>query len=371
MTVPWWTRKIAHLADVRVDCVILNTCASTCCAGSGSACSGFAVGALALEELRADCLRSGSAAACAITSSSSATPAPLRARDEADRDQVALAQRLLERRVQLARVDVALVQVAVDEVGVDLDHLLDQRAVRLLDATRNRPRPLAAALKKQSTTRVPPSAGRFSGRHSRPKASLDLRQQRRQVDALRIDLVDDDHAVEAALARPVHHPRAHHLDAGRGVDDDRRGLDRLERRQRLADEIGVARRVDQVDARVARAAGAAAPSSASAASRRSSGSKSLTVRAALDAAGRADRAGLAAAAPRPGVVLPDAAWPTSARVRIAAIAGFRVEGNWLSSPIAAPPGRVPARSLYGMRRSGTRGAAAPLPLGAPGRPQLP
>jgi hypothetical protein len=58
-------------------------------------------------------------------------------RDEAHRDQVALAQRLLQRRVQLAGVDVAVVQVAVDEVGVDLDHLLDQRAVRGVDAPKS------------------------------------------------------------------------------------------------------------------------------------------------------------------------------------------------------------------------------------------
>ena len=37
-------------------------------------------------------------------------------RDEADRDQVAFAQRLLERRVQLGGVDVALFEVALDEV---------------------------------------------------------------------------------------------------------------------------------------------------------------------------------------------------------------------------------------------------------------
>ena len=53
-------------------------------------------------------------------------------RDEADRDQVAFAQRLLQRRVQLPRVDVAVVQVALDELRVHLDDLLDEGAVGLL-----------------------------------------------------------------------------------------------------------------------------------------------------------------------------------------------------------------------------------------------
>ena len=111
----------------------LKTWASTCFDGSGSACIGSAPAPSPLQELRRiafgrvrqqlddDVEQLGDAGAVAR-------------RDEADRDQVAFAQRLLERRVQLARVDVAVVQVALDEVGVDLDHLLDQRAVRRLDA---------------------------------------------------------------------------------------------------------------------------------------------------------------------------------------------------------------------------------------------
>ena len=47
---------------------------------------------------------------------------------------MALAQRLLQRRMQLRGIDVAIVEVALDELRVDLDHLLDQRAVRRVDA---------------------------------------------------------------------------------------------------------------------------------------------------------------------------------------------------------------------------------------------
>ena len=54
-------------------------------------------------------------------------------RDEAHRDEMALAQRLLERRVQLLGRDLALLEVERHQVLVDLDHLIDERAVRLPD----------------------------------------------------------------------------------------------------------------------------------------------------------------------------------------------------------------------------------------------
>ncbi len=111
----------------------LKTCASTCSDGSGTGLHRLGRSALAEQELRrigfgrigqqldddVEQLRHAGAGA---------------RRDEADRDQVAFAQRLLERRVQLGGIDVALGQVAVDEGRIDLDHLLDQRPVRGLDA---------------------------------------------------------------------------------------------------------------------------------------------------------------------------------------------------------------------------------------------
>ena len=100
-------------------------------------------------------------------------------RDEADRDQVAFAQRLLERRVQFARVDVAVVQVAVDEVRVDLDHLLDQRAVRRVDRGEVGLRP--RVLKKQSTTFAAAGRRQVQRQAFLAEGGLDLRQQRRQV----------------------------------------------------------------------------------------------------------------------------------------------------------------------------------------------
>jgi len=57
--------------------------------------------------------------------------------------------------------------------------------------------------------------------------------------------------ISELAAGVFHHPHRHRLDAGLRVDDDDDGLDRLQRRQALAEEVGRAGRVDAVDARVA------------------------------------------------------------------------------------------------------------------------
>ena len=151
-------------------------------------------------------------------------------RHEAHRDQVALAQRLLERRVQLVRRDLALLEVERHQLLVDLDDLVDQRAVRLLDR-----REIGLAVGREEAVDDALAAARRQVDRQALLAErrLDLRQQRRQVDVLGVDLVDDDEAAEPALGGPVHHPRRDHLDAGLRVDDDRHRLDRVERADRL------------------------------------------------------------------------------------------------------------------------------------------
>ena len=107
-------------------------------------------------------------------------------------------------------------------------------------------------LKKQSTTFVPPAAGRLIGRHSLPNVCWIWSRILLRVGVVGVDPVHDDEAAKLAPARPIHHARRDHLDAGLRVDDDRCGLDRIERADRLPDEIGEAWRVDQVDARIRR-----------------------------------------------------------------------------------------------------------------------
>jgi hypothetical protein len=160
---------------------------------------------------------------------------------------VPLAQRFFQWRVQLAGLDVAVVQVTLDEVGVDLDHLLDQRTVRGLDRREIR---RAFAVVEAVDHRVAARGGQVQRQALLAEGGLDLLEQRGQVDARRIDLVDDDHAVEVALGRVLHHAHRHRLDAGGGADDDGRRLDGFERGQRLSDEVRRPRGVDEVDAGV-------------------------------------------------------------------------------------------------------------------------
>ena len=155
-------------------------------------------------------------------------------------------ERLLERRVQLARVDVALVEVALDEGGVHFHHLLHQRAVRLLHRGEVGRRALVLHLPEAVQHRFAPLRGQVDRQAFAAERGLDLLHQRFQVDALRIDLVDDDDAVAFALRGPLHHAHRHRLDAGRCVDDDGGGLDGLQGRQRLPEEIRRTRGVDQV-----------------------------------------------------------------------------------------------------------------------------
>jgi hypothetical protein len=77
---------------------------------------------------------------------------------------------------------------------------------------------------------------------------LHLLEHHLAIDAGDVDAVDDDHAVQAPVGGPVHHAHRRGVDAGGRVDDDRRGLDGLERGQRLAHEFRGARRVEEVDA---------------------------------------------------------------------------------------------------------------------------
>ena len=72
----------------------------------------------------------GFGASFARISSSSGDAGAGARRHETDRHQVPFAQRLLERRVQLLRRDLALLEVERHQLLVDLDHLVDQRAVR-------------------------------------------------------------------------------------------------------------------------------------------------------------------------------------------------------------------------------------------------
>ena len=102
VTVPWCTRNTPSL-PTNGSIITLNTCASTCFAGSGSEWNSSAARAFALGEQRRIALGRDWAAASTKTVEQLGDARAGARRHEADRDQVPFAQRLLERRVQLLR----------------------------------------------------------------------------------------------------------------------------------------------------------------------------------------------------------------------------------------------------------------------------
>ena len=80
-----------------------------------------------------------------------------------------------------------------------------------------------------------------------PERFAQLLQHVGAVRIAAVDLVDDDQAAQFALARKLHQPLRERIDAAHRAHHDGHRLDRLEHRQRLAEEVRVAGRVDDVD----------------------------------------------------------------------------------------------------------------------------
>ena len=267
----------------------------------------------------------GCGSSLTMTSSSSATPAPLLRRDEAHRDQVALrAAPARAARAAPDAIDVAVVEVAVDEVGVDLDDLLDQRPVRGLDAAEVA---VAVAVVEAVDDPVPPASGRLSGRHSLPNAAwICASTPGRSTPGASILLTMISRSRWRAAAWSIMRTAIGSTPVA-GVDDDRDGLHRLERRQALAEEVGRAGRVDQVDPRARRASRWSTLALSEMLHAPLERVEVADHRAALQRSRRADRPRRRRAAPRRRLVLPAAAGPTSASVRIDATSAPAPDGG--------------------------------------------
>jgi hypothetical protein len=142
-----------------------------------------------------------------------------------------------------------------------------------------------------------------------------------------VDLVDDDEPVHVARRGVLHHAHGHRLDAHGGVDDHGGRLHRFQRGQALAQEVGAARGVDEVHARVGVLKCITAAFS-ECCILRSSGSKSLTVEPRSRVPG-APMAPVLTSSASARLVFPAAAGPTRARVRMAAM-GLALPGLGLT-----------------------------------------
>ncbi len=155
------------------------------------------------------------------------------------------AQSLFERRVEIGRTRVlAFFKIARQQRLVLLHQLVDQFAVGVGDRVEVR----VAAVVLEHFDHVPAAMRRQVEQQALlAEALADLGHQAGQVDIVGVDLVDHDHARQAARLRRPHHALGGEFDAGLGVDHHDGGFDAGQRGDGLSGEIGVARGVDEVD----------------------------------------------------------------------------------------------------------------------------
>ena len=85
------------------------------------------------------------------------------------------------------------------------------------------------------------------GAQARAEARVQKRHGRVEVGVLAVDVIDEHGARQAHILGLTPELRGHDLRARHGVNHEQRHLGRLHARQRVADEVGMARRVEQVD----------------------------------------------------------------------------------------------------------------------------
>src|SRR5690606_20247432 len=81
----------------------------------------------------------------------------------------------------------------------------------------------------------------------RTERLANLRENALEVDAVDVDLVDDDEPAEPMRRGVAQHAPRDELDAGLRVDDGRGRINGGEHRERPTDEVGIAGRIQQID----------------------------------------------------------------------------------------------------------------------------
>jgi hypothetical protein len=169
---------------------------------------------------------------------------------EAHRHEMAFAQALFERIVQfLAGESVfAEVEVVVHHRLVHFDHLVEDLLVPIGDGAEIG---VAfgdlAAVTEAVDDALSVVGGQVEWQQLRAEGFAQVVQHARRVCVVVVDLVDDDDPAQVARLRVLHHAARAVFHAGIGVDDDRDGFHRGERRERRPAEIRVSGCIDQVD----------------------------------------------------------------------------------------------------------------------------
>jgi hypothetical protein len=89
--------------------------------------------------------------------------------------------------------------------------------------------------------------GELDRRHRVAKHGAGGRERPREIGVLAVHLVNEDHARNATFLGQPPGLLGADLDPGRGVDEDDGGVGNAQGGLHVADEIGIARRIDDVD----------------------------------------------------------------------------------------------------------------------------
>src|SRR5205823_1434894 len=122
---------------------------------------------------------------------------------------------------------------------------IDDLRMRRFD--RGKIRRAAVGLKEAVHHGVAAAGGQIQRQAFAAAGLVQLREHVAAVGVAAVDLVDDDDPAQLALARELHEALRERVDAVHGTDHDGHRLHRLEHRQRLAEEVRIAGRVDEVD----------------------------------------------------------------------------------------------------------------------------
>ena len=162
-------------------------------------------------------------------------------------DQVTGAQRSLKWRVQFLRTGVhAIFEVAGHQAVIFFNDLVYEGTVR----SGNRCEiALAIGMAQQFDNILCVMRGQVQQQALLPETLTNGAHQRGQVHVVRIDLVDDHHAAQTAIASQIEHALRRQLDTGLRVDHDQCRIHARQRGNCLASKVGVAWCVDQMDLR--------------------------------------------------------------------------------------------------------------------------
>jgi len=150
---------------------------------------------------------------------------------------------------EFVRGDLFAAEVALEDVVVGLDHGFHDRFVDFLGLVRHVTRDVVRQREGRNDGRKgrAVTVGQVRRDQAFPEGLPEFAEQYVRLEVLVIHLVDHDDAAQAHLLGPEPAATGVDADAPGGVDHDDGGFDRREGLDRLAEELGASRSVEEVD----------------------------------------------------------------------------------------------------------------------------